>query len=978
VAEGARALSALTGLTTLDLRRNGIGDGGARALSALTGLTTLDLGFNGIGDEGARALSALTGLTTLDLSDNGIGAEGARALSALTGLTTLALGFNRIGDEGARALSALTGLTTLALGFNGIGAEGARALSALTGLTTLALGSNSIGDEGARALSALTGLTTLDLGGNSIKDIGALVALKELEKLTLSRNPIETPCPALWFNPSLREVYLEDATLGDVPRELLSQSSSDNCLERLRAHFRDAAQGSPEIVRDLKVMVLGNGRVGKTQICRRLVGWQALRLPNEDAEFERDARSTHGVQVTRALLPSDEAPTPLHIWDFGGQDLYLGTHALFLRTRAVFPIVWTPQSEKEREHVYAGIPSKNFPLGYWVEYVAQMAGREQPILLIQNQCDGPGDRVKAPRVDADLLDSFGFHKTLAYSAKTKRGHAGLIGALQEAVSFVHETQGMPRIGGGRAFVKRKLEELRDAAQQAREQGGADPALAVIDKTALAALCNDPACVSAGGVENQDQLLYYLHQIGTVFYQPPLFGGRIIVDQQWALEAIYAVFERESGIAKRIRNQWGGRFTRSDLGRYLWDEFGHGEKEQELFLDMMRSCRIAFALREPAVEGAETVYLAPDLLPSKSDVERRLEWDDGAPTFRQSVPFDLLPPGLLRTIMAEIGEEAGVAATYWDNGLYFYERQTRSRAIIEQVPEPEGWAGAITIRTQGGDAETLLAALTQLVKDNQDRLGIGFGEGRRYRHGNGFLDRLGDMLGRGSSRQKKAIEQVAEMRALLEGPQSGRGDGDPRRALDPGPEPLPANACYLSYAWGNSSPDASPEDRDRERAADAICAAAQKKGRTVIRDRDVMRFGDSITNFMNQIAGGQRIYVILSAKYLQSPFCMYELYSIWNECRRKSAVFLDRIRVLALPDARFHAFEDRLAAAEWWAADYEKRTALVANAPKLVSDYDFKAFKLAGEFAIHIGDILALVADTLHPTSIDNIDPSLFD
>src|SRR6185436_2340201 len=47
-------LAALTGLTSLDLSANPIGDAGARALATLTGLTSLDLSVNSIGDDGAR------------------------------------------------------------------------------------------------------------------------------------------------------------------------------------------------------------------------------------------------------------------------------------------------------------------------------------------------------------------------------------------------------------------------------------------------------------------------------------------------------------------------------------------------------------------------------------------------------------------------------------------------------------------------------------------------------------------------------------------------------------------------------------------------------------------------------------------------------------------------------------------------------------------------------------------------------------
>ena len=51
----------------------------------------------------ASKLQSLTGLTSLDLAGNSIGDEGAKAIAAsLTGLTSLTLWSNSIGDEGAR------------------------------------------------------------------------------------------------------------------------------------------------------------------------------------------------------------------------------------------------------------------------------------------------------------------------------------------------------------------------------------------------------------------------------------------------------------------------------------------------------------------------------------------------------------------------------------------------------------------------------------------------------------------------------------------------------------------------------------------------------------------------------------------------------------------------------------------------------------------------------------------------------------
>src|SRR2546430_4029915 len=50
------------------------------------------------------------------------------------------------------------------------------------------------------------------------------------------------------------------------------------------------------------------------------------------------------------------------------------------------------------------------------------------------------------------------------------------------------------------------------------------------------------CAQVGGVSSPQSLLTYLHNLGVVFYNPPLFHDRIILDQSWALAAVYAVFD----------------------------------------------------------------------------------------------------------------------------------------------------------------------------------------------------------------------------------------------------------------------------------------------------------------------------------------------------------------------------------------------------------------------------------------------------
>jgi internalin A len=509
-----------------------------------------------------------------------------------------------------------------------------------------------------------------------------------------------------WLKSRLTELILYEARLPGVPTEVLSQGPFDDCLTSLRAHLRDLEAGQ-EPMPDVKLMMLGNGRIGKTQICRRL----------RNEAYDPRVESTHGILITSAMLPwprADHADR-LQIWDFGGQDIYHGTHALFMRSRAIFALVWIPEAEKTAEHRHGGFVFRNQPLGYWMEYVRHFGSSDCPVLVIQARCDTPEDEQVRPPIADDTLSAFRFRKILQYSARLDLGRAALDEALRRAADWLTEQQGTV-IGAVRWRVKRRLEAMRDE----------DAARSHLERRHRSISQEDflKLCAEAGGTASPAHLLSYLHNAGTVFYQKGLFGDRIILDQGWALEAIYAVFHREKCFRKLQRQN--GRFTRSDLADWIWDEAGYGIKEQELFLSMMRSCGICFRLRGTSmgrnVEIIETEYIAPDLLPERPDDEIAQKWDPSLPIEVADFEYLLLPPSLMRAIISRIGDEAGFAADYWRNGVYVFESGTGSKALIEQ--EMTGpWQGRIRIRTQRGQAALLLEKLTKLVEAEQQRIGI---------------------------------------------------------------------------------------------------------------------------------------------------------------------------------------------------------------------------------------------------------------
>ncbi len=112
----------------------------------------------------------------------------------------------------------------------------------------------------------------------------------------------------------------------------------------------------------------------------------------EGLDFEKDWDSTHGIRLTFADLPTapGEPPARLNIWDFGGQDIYHGTHALFLRSRAIFALVWCEERNNAEVYEHQGIAFRNHPLAYWAHYVRHLAGTDNPLLTVQTHCDNRG------------------------------------------------------------------------------------------------------------------------------------------------------------------------------------------------------------------------------------------------------------------------------------------------------------------------------------------------------------------------------------------------------------------------------------------------------------------------------------------------------------------------------------------------------------------------------------------------------------
>jgi internalin A len=153
----------------------------------------------------------------------------------------------------------------------------------------------------------------------------------------------------------------------------------------------------------------------------------------------------------------------------------------------------------------------------------------------------------------------------------------------------------------------------------------------------------------------------------------------------------------------------------------------------------------------------------------------------------------------------------------------------------------------------------------------------------------------------------------------------------------------------------------------------LCAEAMAQGVSILRDKNAMGLGERISKFMKRIGGADRVFVVLSDKYLKSPFCMFELSEVWRNSRQEDEEFLKRIRVYTLPCARVWNTLDRAKYAIYWKEQYDEVEALVkTHGYDILGEADVQHFRRMKDFCRNVGDILATVADILQPHGLDEL------
>ena len=500
----------------------------------------------------------LTHLEKLDLSGNNL-VKLPAGIRALTNLTTLDLGNTQL-SKLPPEIGALRSLTSLNLSFNQLTQLPAE-VTQLSNLTSLNLSDNQLTQLPAE-VAQLSNLTSLSLNDNQLTHLPAeITQLSNLRWLDLSNNQLIQLPDVVGKLSNLRWLDLRDNPL-PIPPEILEQGYNPTTIFNF---YTEYLTGQKKPLNEAKLLIVGQGSVGKTSLVNRLL----------HDKFNPHENKTEGISIQ----PWRVGDIQLNVWDFGGQEIMHATHQFFLTKRSLYLLVLdTRQADAENR------------LEYWLKII-QSFGSNSPVIVVGNKVDQQALDLDQRGLQSKYPSIKAFVET---SCQSGQGINDLKAAITEQINQLeHIKDELPLSWFD---LKTQLEEMERDYMPYPE---------------YMQLCQEK------GINEQSQqtLIGFLHDLGVVlnFRDDPRLEDTNILNPVWVTNGVYQILNDNA-----LMTDHKGILERSMLDRILSSE-RYPRNKQLFIIDMMRKFELCFDL------VPDKQFLIPDLL-SKEEPDTG-QWND---------------------------------------------------------------------------------------------------------------------------------------------------------------------------------------------------------------------------------------------------------------------------------------------------------------------------------------------------------------
>lgn len=515
-------------------------------------------------------------------------------------------------------------------------------------------------------IGKLKNLTKIDLTGNQLTLLPSEIGeLENLEDLDVSHNQLTQIPPEISKLRNLVRLSLCYNKLAEIPPEIGELTK----LKQLDVFGNPLISPPPEIVsrgmdailtylkqtkttenNEAKLILVGNGEVGKTCLINRLI----------TGKFVED-KITEGINISKWVIPapaSEKSEIKLNVWDFGGQEIYHATHQFFLTKRSVYILVWNARKTKDYDHIY-----------YWLHTI-EAFGEDSPIILVMSKMNESNDDLNLKDLRNKFPQIVDYVKIDSYDGK----------GIKRLTDIICETAwSLP-------LMRTKWVDSWFKVRQELEELGKN----WISYERFYEICKSK------GLDDKNIIVLdeYLNDLGVTLHFKDRIALKdiVILKPEWATNAFYKILSTKFVLDNK------GILLQSELSQ-IWDIETYPSSVYSHLMELMNKFELAYELPD------RSSYLIAELLPKN---EPDFVWDMEDNLYFYYCYNYFLPSSIITRFIVrmhkEIEKQENDTPLCWREGVIL--NLQNSRALVRMKPDER----QIEIKIKGNNKRGALGAI----------------------------------------------------------------------------------------------------------------------------------------------------------------------------------------------------------------------------------------------------------------------------
>lgn len=473
----------------------------------------------------------------------------------------------------------------------------------------------------------IEGLESINLQNNRLANLPLNIdQFSSLRRLNLANNKLSyLPNTLRNISRNLDEFVIEGNEF-NIPKEISSQSPTNIIDYILRLQREKSAP-----LREVKLIFIGNGGVGKTSLINQLVS----------KSFNPDENKTDGIQITPWELANKRDKIKVNIWDFGGQEIMHATHKFFMTSRSVYVLVIDSRSEDQ----YG-----DNQIEYWLKLIKSFAGMQVPVIIVINKSDLHFTDIGEGTIRDNFPNVIGFAQT---SCSQNRG-------IQKLNKLV--LKGIRSISYLDELFPHSYHEVKSILEKENRD--------YIQYVDYERICNrvDPAF----SPDEKESLITLLHDLGIMlnFSNDRRLQDTQVLNPEWVTKGVYQIITSPKTAGKK-----GVLFFKT-IFRILDDKLYPSSKEKYYIIDMMHHFELAYANEK------SDQYFIPGAFPKDRPSLDVLKKHINKASIQFFYVYDVLPSSIIARFITKFHLLIH-SKKIWRNGIIIHWE--RCYALIESDP-----------------------------------------------------------------------------------------------------------------------------------------------------------------------------------------------------------------------------------------------------------------------------------------------------